>query len=543
MLRCILNITFILFSDISRFEFRQEIKKTMASRGLCDPCTEQGTSSPAVKFCSDCEERFCENCIEDHSKFKVLRSHHLIDLSTAGSKIPTFQKYCDVHADGLLDFFCTQHDVECCRSCIPLKHQSCTNVFPLENVSKNVRNSAVLKDTLDAMDSASKTLTGLMDDTNNNIKILEDDEPAILRELKTVKENLVKQIDKLEEKVTKELSSIKKRKEIKFKQNKTEIAELTAEVQERHDQIDFLKEHGSNNQLFLALRQQEKTIQSIDIRVKEMTSTFVGARLALSGIHDLKFDSIGSVEETPISCGIKHKSMKLNQAQAKPDNSNPITSMQWKNQLNLQSGKDYNLTGIAITADDSILILIPNTDKAIVTLTFDKSIQFIDTTRMKLCNKMSTREGCYGVFANRKNIYLGGNGNIFVLNLKGSFLNKITLNKMETIFSVCFNENNQQVICRNWGTLWLVKLNGEIVYQTDVTGQAGLALDRQGNVYYSIVDIHEIRRIKSDGSSSACVMLKRSDQVHQPYAICFNKDVNKFYVINDCNSIQIYNCN
>ncbi|XP_063397659.1 uncharacterized protein LOC134681960 [Mytilus trossulus] len=544
----------------------------MASKGQCDPCSEQGKSSPAVKFCSDCEERFCENCIEDHSKFKVLRSHHLIDLSAAGSKIPTFQKYCDVHPDDLLDFFCTQHDVVCCRSCMPLKHQSCQNVFPLEHVSKNVRNSAVLNDTLDAMDSASKTLTGLMDGTNNNIKKIEDDEQAILRELKTVKENLVKQIDKLEEKVTKELSSIKKEKEIKIKQNKTEIGDLKAEIQEMHDQVNFLKEHGSNNQLFLALRQQEKKIQSIDSRVKEMTSTFVGTRLVLTGIYDLKIDSIGSVEETPIPCGIKHKPMKLNQAQAKPDNINPITSMKWKNHLNLQYGKVYNLTGIAITADGSVLLcnynssgglytystnnafkselplyfpydvaVISDTDKAVVTLPMEKSIQFINTSSQELCNRITTDEHCYGVCANKDNIYLGGMGKIFVLNLKGSFLNKITLNKNEAIYSVCLNENSQQIICRSSSTLWCVKLTGEIVYQTNVTGAAGLAIDRQGNVYYSMLDSNEIRRIRNDGSS--VVVLKASEKITRPCAINFNKTSTTFYVIRDCKTVQIYNCN
>ncbi|VDI56698.1 Hypothetical predicted protein [Mytilus galloprovincialis] len=546
----------------------------MASKGQCDPCTEQGTSSPAVKFCSDCEERLCEKCIEDHSKFKVLRSHHLIDLSAAGSKIPTFQKYCDVHADGLLDFFCTQHDVVCCRSCMPLKHQSCKNVFPLEHVSKDVRNSAVLNDTLDAMDNASKTLTGLMDGTNNNIKKLEDDEQAILRELKTVKENLVKQIDKFEEKVIKELSSIKKEKEIKFKQNQTEIGELKDKVQEIHEQVNFLKKHGSNNQLFLALRQQDKKIQSIDCRIKEMTSTFVGAQLALTGIHNLKIDSIGSIEETPLPCAIKHKPMKLNQAQARSDNSKPITSMQWNNQLNLHAGTDYNLTGIAITSDDSVILcnhtpsgnlftysstnvlksdislsfpydvaLIPNTDKVVVTLPNEMKIQFIDITRTELsCNKISTEESCYGVSTNRNNIYLGGMGKIFVLNLQGLFRNKITVNNTESIYSLCVNETNQQLICRSLSRLWYVKLTGEIVYQTDVPGEAGLALDRRGNVYYSMRVSDEIRRIRK-GDSSSDVVLKASDKISRPYAINFNKESTTFYVINDCETVQIFNCN
>ena len=33
----------------------------MATPNFCDPCTEEGKNSKAIKYCTDCEEKFCEN--------------------------------------------------------------------------------------------------------------------------------------------------------------------------------------------------------------------------------------------------------------------------------------------------------------------------------------------------------------------------------------------------------------------------------------------------------------------------------------------------
>jgi hypothetical protein len=59
----------------------------MASVDLCEPCLESNKTVHAEKYCSECEEKLCAECIASHRRFKAFKSHHVIDLSSIGSII------------------------------------------------------------------------------------------------------------------------------------------------------------------------------------------------------------------------------------------------------------------------------------------------------------------------------------------------------------------------------------------------------------------------------------------------------------------------
>ena len=56
----------------------------MATPNFCDPCTEEGKNSKAIKYCTDCEGKVCGECSVSHPRFKKTKSHHVIDLSSIG---------------------------------------------------------------------------------------------------------------------------------------------------------------------------------------------------------------------------------------------------------------------------------------------------------------------------------------------------------------------------------------------------------------------------------------------------------------------------
>jgi hypothetical protein len=56
-------------------------------------------------------------------------------------------------------YFCSQHDVVCCRACLSDSHRSCESVLPLDFVSKDVKKSSLLSDTLEEQDYMTETLS------------------------------------------------------------------------------------------------------------------------------------------------------------------------------------------------------------------------------------------------------------------------------------------------------------------------------------------------------------------------------------------------
>jgi hypothetical protein len=57
-----------------------------------------------------------------------------------------------------------------------------------------------------------------------------------------------------------------------LKREKDDISQLTSVLKENKQEIEFIKEHGSNNQIFLALRKQITNIQKTDNKIHDMTS-------------------------------------------------------------------------------------------------------------------------------------------------------------------------------------------------------------------------------------------------------------------------------
>jgi hypothetical protein len=90
--------------------------------------------------------------------------------------------------------------------------------------------------------------------------------------------------------------------------------------------------------------------------------------------------------------------------------------------------KDYKTyeDEISFTSLPRCITVVPCTDKAVVGLPEELSIQFINTTNNTKDNKIIIGEMCYGVTAVKDKIYIGEYGKVLILNTDGSLVRKIT---------------------------------------------------------------------------------------------------------------------
>jgi hypothetical protein len=263
--------------------------------------------------------------------------------------------------------------------------------------------------------------------------------------------------------------------------------------------------------------------------------------------------------------------MKAQHQQVEVDRSQTLTEFIKGCQVNLKPDVHYSLSDMAVTSDNKLLLcnysdkkvyiykdyktyedeiwltsspfcitLVPCTDKAVVTLPDEESIQFINTTNNTKDNKIDIGELCLGVTAVKDNIYIGGRDKVIILNIDGSLVRKIATTGLNN--NLLYNERNDQLLLRQIGGLCCINLDGHVIYRYDISGLLGLAVDQQGHVYISGLHSHDIHRLSPDGTFRD-IVLSKHDGVDGPWSITFNNDFTKLFIINNRGeSVLVYSC-
>jgi hypothetical protein len=304
-----------------------------------------------------------------------------------------------------------------------------------------------------------------------------------------------------------------------------------------------------------------------------MSSAINEIDMEFKEIKNVNIETIGSLLQITRPCPIKYKSMKAQHEQVEVDRSQTLTEFIKEGEVNLT--RDVHLLiDMAVTSDNKLLLcnydlshqkvniykdyktyedeisltsppwcitVVPCTDKAVVTLPDEESIQFINTTNNTKDNKINIGEVCYGVTAVKDKIYIGGHNKVIILNIDGSLVRKIATHDGIN-YNLLYNERNDQLLLRQEGRLCCINLDGHVIYRYDISGLRGLAVDQQGHVYISGRDSHDIHRLSPDGTFRD-IVLSKHDGVDRPRSITFNNDFTKLFIINNRGeTVLVYSC-
>jgi DNA-binding beta-propeller fold protein YncE len=446
--------------------------------------------------------------------------------------------------------------------------------LPLDFVSKDIINSSLLSDTLKEFDHMTETLDKLVSNREYNKKVLQKSATSMIQQISVMKSKLLKHIDELEKKLITKLTSIKEENETKIKKEKDEMSRLVSCLKDEKQELEFHKNHSSNNQLFVVLRKQITNMQKTDTKIQDMMSTIKDVDMKFEENKNFKIETIGCISEITRPCPIQYKSMKIQQTQVQQERTKTLTEFRKDGQVNLNHGEACKLSDMVVISDNKLLIcnyyltypkvyiykdyntyedeipftsvpfgitVVPCTDKAVVTLPWEDSIQFINTTNNTKDTKVKIGDKCYGVTAVKDKIYLGGNNKVIILDINGSRVREVQTDGGYG-YGLFYNERNDQMLLRQDGRLGCINLDGHVIYRYDISGYDGLAVDRQGHVYISAYTTNNIHRLSPDGTFRDIVLSAR-DGIDIPRGIAFNKDFTKLFVIcRSGTSVLVYSC-
>ncbi|XP_071150536.1 RING finger protein 207-like [Mytilus edulis] len=224
---------------------------------FCGPCSERHITKPSANWCTECEEAICDDCKEHHKVFKATRGHELIPIDKYKS-LPSFitdiQQSCTNHKEKYQQY-CVGHALPICLKCIK-EHQKC-NGIPLEEVTNNATTSGHFQDLETRLIDLLQNIDRIKKNRKANLKSIEEMKELHLAEIQQIRHQINKNLDILEKEIKQDL-------EKKECQCKTNIQQMLSSVKEKKNLIteyqttlQGIKQHGSNLQLFLVMKDIE----------------------------------------------------------------------------------------------------------------------------------------------------------------------------------------------------------------------------------------------------------------------------------------------
>ncbi|VDI04371.1 Hypothetical predicted protein [Mytilus galloprovincialis] len=95
----------------------------------------------------------------------------------------------------VLEYFCTDHDTMCCRSCMASAHRSCEKLLPIEVSAKRVKSSAMYEEIAKDVTTLYSAINELQDTQRQGMTNLKDSKMAIKEDVKAKLEKLIQEIE------------------------------------------------------------------------------------------------------------------------------------------------------------------------------------------------------------------------------------------------------------------------------------------------------------------------------------------------------------
>lgn len=544
----------------------------------CESCKRDDTHVSAEYWCFDCDEPLCAVCLKTHKKNKFLMSHHTVDLDFIDI-FPTATishiSYCKTHGDSRVDLFCTDHESLCCRHCMTESHRSCKSIMPIDIASRGVKTTPLPSMLSQDLTVFVQTLNALISNREDTLKTFESESEEIKNEVKRFKVQLVNHLDVLEKSILDNLKEFYDKEKGTLEKEKENILKIRKFYQVSKCDLDVVLQHGSDSQIFLYTHHLAQQLEKDETKAQIEAQNFNDVVVQFVPDDSLKdmIKSIGTLNISKHPCLLRSLSLPRRQAQTIRRPSETKTQFFPKSDIDITVTENVQITSIVVTADCKLILcnrysnrllvyidcgkflqdctllskpwdiaLLPDGDRAVVTLPLENSIQFVTTSTMTADKEqVSIGNKCHGVAVVKDSIVVGANREVYILTLKGDIKTRVQV-PGQLVYFLLAGEGDS-VYYTDYHSVYHVSLNGDQIYQYDhpeLKVPEGIARDEHGYLCVVGRGSQNVHRV-GPGGRSIDIVLGREDGVILPWAISFNKDFSKAYIsTNDGKRISVY---
>lgn len=232
-------------------------------QNICDLCREDDQRIEAKAFCTVCMQYLCGGCHKAHTRANASKLHNCL----TGNEMPGDQSKskliprCKDHPEQVIDIFCCDHRVACCRTCKVFSHSKCKKLESIYDLASTTTSKYDVKLKLVCLKSM-LTEFGRLEDVNevsiSEVELKNDD---LIKNVRRVRQRIDKHLDKLEKELIANISKDLKNEVSHLTRRKDEITCIKTELRKTINEFEDIQKTGSDHQIFVLSIVAEENLQ------------------------------------------------------------------------------------------------------------------------------------------------------------------------------------------------------------------------------------------------------------------------------------------
>ncbi|XP_060586824.1 transcription intermediary factor 1-alpha-like [Ruditapes philippinarum] len=263
----------------------------------CDPCFRRKDKVIASKWCKECAEALCEQCVAFHKSLKYSHNHNLLEfeeLRQQPIKNTLPRPPCPQHENTTLGFFCEDHQKVCCSSCVTVDHRKCSHVTTSVDAASKYRNEV---DTLtEKLRHQNGWSARIMENRQHSMKLLDDAEAQLKSQIISIRQQFDELLRTQEKQMLDDLKAIKTKERHKYEKEVAKCEEMICTTGNALNIVKNSMQHGTDSDILMSVNSVKKEAKNCDRSLSELSKTLTDILLIFTPDRMLS-QVLGSLKE------------------------------------------------------------------------------------------------------------------------------------------------------------------------------------------------------------------------------------------------------
>ncbi|XP_052223929.1 tripartite motif-containing protein 45-like [Dreissena polymorpha] len=286
----LLPVSHLLTSLMDSVRLRNDVSK-------CDPCFRRKDKVIAAKWCKECAEALCEQCVSFHRSLKYSQNHTLMEfeeLRQQPIKNTLPRPPCPEHENTTLGFFCEDHQKVCCSSCVTVDHRKCSHVTTSVDAAAKYRNEVdVLTEKLRHQNGWSGRI---MENRQHSLKLLDDAESQLKSQILGIRAQFDDLLRTQEKKMLEELKMLKSKEKQRYEREITKCEEMVSTTGNALNILKNSTQHGTDSDILMSVNSVKKEAKNCDRHLSEISRSLTDILLLFTPDRQLS-QVMGTLKE------------------------------------------------------------------------------------------------------------------------------------------------------------------------------------------------------------------------------------------------------